>query len=68
MQDEEIASGGFEHSLLERLLEEFLWWGQVREEGAPGADFCFAGALDEDVKVSWERGEEGEDGGKECVA
>ena len=30
----------------------------MREEGAPGAEFCFTGALDEDVKVLWEGGEE----------
>ena len=31
----------------------------MREEGAPGAEFCFTGALDEDVKVFGEGGEKG---------
>ncbi len=37
----------------------------MREKGAPGAEFCFTGALDEDVKVFWERGEEGKDSREE---
>ena len=31
----------------------------MREEGAPGAEFCFTGALDQDVEIFWEGGEEG---------
>ncbi len=37
----------------------------MREEGAPGAKFCFTGALDEDVEVFWKGGEEGEDSREE---
>ena len=37
----------------------------MREEGAPGAEFCFAGALDEDVEVFREGGEEGKDSWEE---
>ena len=37
----------------------------MREEGTPGTEFCFTGALDEDVKVFWERGEEGKDSREE---
>lgn len=37
----------------------------MREEGAPGAEFCFTGALNEDVKVFGERGEEGKDSREE---
>lgn len=36
------------------------------EEGAPGFDFGFARALDEDVEELGEGGEKGEDGGEEC--
>lgn len=39
----------------------------MREEGPPGTDFGFAGALDEDIEVVGEGGEEGEDGGEEDV-
>ena len=50
---------------MQGLLEEVLRRGEVLEQGAPGADFCFAGALDEDVEVVREGGEEGQDGGEE---
>ena len=39
----------------------------MREEGAPGAEFCFAGALDEDVEIFWKRGEEGKDSREEAT-
>ena len=39
----------------------------MREEGAPGAEFRFTCALDEDVKVFWERGEERKDSREESA-
>lgn len=60
MQDEQIAAGGLEGATLEGLLKEFLRWGQIVKEGAPGADFCFARALDYNVEVAFEGGEERE--------
>ena len=39
----------------------------MREEGAPGAEFCFTCALDEDVKVFWKGGEEGKDSREEGI-
>lgn len=38
----------------------------MREEGAPGAEFCFTGALQDYVEVVWEVGEEVEDCGQEA--
>ena len=37
----------------------------MREEGTPGAEFCFTSALNKDVKVFWERGEERKDSREE---
>ena len=65
MQDEQIPARGLEHTALQGLLEEGAGRGQVRKEGAPGAQLCLAGALHEDVEVGGEGGQEGEDGGEE---
>jgi len=65
MQDEQIASRGLQEAPFQGLFEEVLRGREVLEEGAPGADFGFAGALDEDVEVGGEGGEEGDDCGEE---
>ena len=65
MQDQQVAARGLEHAPLQGVLEQLAGRGQVREQGAPGAELGFAGALHEDVEVGGEGGEEGEDGGEE---
>lgn len=54
VQNEQIATGRLERAALQGLFEKLLWWGQVVEQGAPGADFGLARTLDNDVKVALE--------------
>jgi hypothetical protein len=65
VQDEEVAACGLEVALGEGLLKEVARGWEVGEEGAPGADFGFARALDNDFEELGEGGEEGEDGWQE---
>ena len=39
----------------------------MREKSAPGAEFCFPGALDEDIEVFWKGGEERKHSWKESA-
>jgi hypothetical protein len=64
MQHEQIPARRLQAALLQTFFEEVCGRGQVGKEGAPGADLCFAGALNDDVEVLGEGGEEGEDGGE----
>lgn len=54
MQDQQVAPRGLQHAFAERGFEEGLGGWEMGEEGAPGANFCFSGALDEDVEVGGE--------------
>lgn len=65
MQNEQVPSRGLQEALFQGLLKEIVRGREVLEEGAPGAELGFAGALDEDVEVGGEGGEEGEDCGEE---
>lgn len=61
MQHEQISAGDFQIAHCQTLFEEVEGRWEVGEEGAPRAEFGFAGALDDDgVVVVGKEGEEGE--------
>lgn len=65
MQNEQVPSRGLQEAFCQGLLKEILRGREVLEQGAPRAELGFAGALDEDVEVGREGGEEGENSGEE---
>lgn len=58
VENQEITACSLEASALQALLKKLLRWREIRKEGAPRAYFSLSCALDHNVEVLFEGGEQ----------